>query len=130
MQSRILVAFVAGIAVGCVCTLLGIYTYSLPGRAVQSLQDENKLLRESVKTMELERAEIQAMLKVPAEAPARDSNPAESDIFGESTPPAIEKSDLAEDFFREPESSGQAPSKSSSGSEKTSDTLDDLFNEG
>jgi hypothetical protein len=149
MQTRILTAFVAGIVLGCICTLLGVYTYSLPGRAIQSLQDENELLRETIATMEQERAEIQAILKAPAEAPAQSRDSAEPDLFGESAPPAGQKPDPTDDLFASPtnapteastpekpaddlfgEPSIKPPNEPSPESDGHSDVLDDLFKEG
>ena len=63
MQTRFFTAIVVAFMLGALSMLLGLYALSLHGRAIQSLQEENKLLRESVKTMELERAEIQKLLK-------------------------------------------------------------------
>jgi hypothetical protein len=61
---RILTAAAVAFILGAVTMLLGLYAFSAHGRAIQSLQDENNLLRESVKTMELERAEIKSLLKL------------------------------------------------------------------
>jgi hypothetical protein len=63
VQSRIITSVVIAFILGAVSMLLALYGLSVTGRAIQSLQEENKLLRESVKTMELERAEIQKLLK-------------------------------------------------------------------
>jgi hypothetical protein len=62
VNNRLTAAAVAFV-LGALSMLLSLYAFSVPGRAIQSLQQENKLLKESIKTMELERAEIQKLLK-------------------------------------------------------------------
>lgn len=50
-------------ALGAVTMLLGLIAFSVPGKVIRSLRQENQLLRDLVKTLEDERTEVRSIIQ-------------------------------------------------------------------
>ena len=62
MPSRTIALAAVSFALGAVVTVVVLLTFTVAGRSIESLQRENRLLRETVRMLEQERSEVQGII--------------------------------------------------------------------